>query len=60
MAETMTDLGIGAILTQLGIEKVNNGASTGGCDSLYVCASMVECVCLGICASTGQQHQQHR
>ena len=30
MAETMTDLGIGAILTQLGIEKVNNGASTGG------------------------------
>ena len=26
----MTDLGIGAILTQLGIEKVNNGASTGG------------------------------
>ena len=30
MAETMTDLGIEAILTQLGIEKTNNGASTGG------------------------------
>ncbi|MFT6243414.1 MAG: aldehyde dehydrogenase (NAD+) [Salibacteraceae bacterium] len=30
MAETMTDLGIGEILSQLGIEKVNNGASTGG------------------------------
>lgn len=30
MAETMTDLGIDAILAQFGIEKVNNGASTGG------------------------------
>jgi aldehyde dehydrogenase (NAD+) len=30
MAETMTDLGIQEILAQLGIEEVNNGASTGG------------------------------
>lgn len=30
MAETRTDLGIEAILSQLGIEKNNNGASTGG------------------------------
>ncbi|NRA11842.1 MAG: aldehyde dehydrogenase family protein [Crocinitomicaceae bacterium] len=30
MAETMTDLGIEEILSQFGIEKVNNGASTGG------------------------------
>jgi aldehyde dehydrogenase (NAD+) len=30
MAETMTDLGIQEILSQLGIEEINNGASTGG------------------------------
>jgi len=30
MAETMADLGIQEILAQLGIEEVNNGASTGG------------------------------
>jgi len=30
MAEVITDLGIHAILQQLGIEDVNNGASTGG------------------------------
>ncbi len=30
MAAVMTDLGIGTILNQLGIEKENNGASTGG------------------------------
>jgi len=30
MAETMTDLGIANILSQLGIEQNNNGASTGG------------------------------
>ena len=30
MAEVMTDLGMTQILSQLGIEQVNNGASTGG------------------------------
>ena len=30
MAEVITDLGIQEILSQLGIEEVNNGASTGG------------------------------
>jgi aldehyde dehydrogenase (NAD+) len=30
MAEVMTDLGIQEILAQLGIEEINNGASTGG------------------------------
>ena len=30
MAEVMNDLGIAKILEQLGIEKENNGASTGG------------------------------
>ncbi len=30
MAEVLTDLGIEAILSQLGIEENNNGASTGG------------------------------
>ena len=30
MAEVMTDLGIGEILAQFGIDPVNNGASTGG------------------------------
>src|SRR5574343_1738454 len=30
MAKTMTDLGIQEILSQLGIEEINNGASTGG------------------------------
>lgn len=30
MAEVMTDLGIQEILAQLGIEEMNNGASTGG------------------------------
>ena len=30
MAETMADLGIQEILSQLGIEEINNGASTGG------------------------------
>ena len=30
MAETLTDLGIANILSQLGIEENNNGASTGG------------------------------
>jgi aldehyde dehydrogenase (NAD+) len=30
MAEVMTDLGIQEILSQLGIEEINNGASTGG------------------------------
>lgn len=30
MDQVMTDLGIGEILTQFGIENLNNGASTGG------------------------------
>ena len=30
MTEVATDLGMNTILTQLGIEEVNNGASTGG------------------------------
>ena len=30
MAETIADLGIQEILSQLGIEEINNGASTGG------------------------------
>ncbi|MCH2224432.1 MAG: aldehyde dehydrogenase family protein [Crocinitomicaceae bacterium] len=30
MAEVLTDLGMKEILTQLGIEDINNGASTGG------------------------------
>ena len=30
MAEVMNDLGIAKILEQLGIEKENNGESTGG------------------------------